>query len=247
MLVAACNNMILIKKLYRWLFYILLAIIAILAIAALAIRFILFPNIDAYKDDFAAYATQRLGQKITIGEIITSWDGVSPHFSLKNIEMFDAENRSAFHLNDAEANISWLSIPLLHPHLSKVTVHKPALTIRREANGKIFLAGIDMAGPSKPDFANWLLSQREIKIKNAEVLWLDDLRKAPPLSLKNLNLRLKNPSFNSLFGQHKFELSALANIGTELPVIANGRFVGSDVSKIDKWHGELYAEVNQAD
>lgn len=239
--------MILIKKLYRWLFYILLAIIAILAIAALAIRFILFPNIDAYKDDFAAYATQRLGQKITIGEIITSWDGVSPHFSLKNIEMFDAENRSAFHLNDAEANISWLSIPLLHPHLSKVTVHKPALTIRREANGKIFLAGIDMAGPSKPDFANWLLSQREIKIKNAEVLWLDDLRKAPPLSLKNLNLRLKNPSFNSLFGQHKFELSALANTGTELPVIANGRFVGSDVSKIDKWHGELYAEVNQAD
>lgn len=239
--------MILIKKLYRWLLYILLASIAILAIAALAIRFIIFPNIDAYKDDFAAYASQRLGQKITIGEIITGWDGVSPHFSLKNIEIFDAENRSAFHLNDAEANISWLSIPLLHPHLSKITVHKPALTIRREANGKIFLAGIDLAGPSKPDFANWLLSQREIKIKNAEVLWLDDLRKAPPLSLKNLNLKLKNPSFNSLFGQHKFELSALANTATTLPIIADGRFVGSDVSKMDNWYGEFYAEVNQAD
>lgn len=239
--------MIVIKKLYRWLLYALIAIVAIFVLAALAVRFILFPNIDVYKDDFAAYATQRLGQKITIGEIKTGWDGISPHFSLKNIDLFDTENRSAFHLNDAEANISWLSIPLLHPHLSKIRVDKPALTIRREANGKIFLAGIDLSGPSKPEFANWLLSQREIKIKNAEVIWLDDLRKAPPLSLNNLSFRIKNPSINSLFGQHTFEFSATPSIGTKLPIEASGRFVGSDVSKIKDWHGNLYAKVNQAD
>jgi len=239
--------MIVIKKLYRLLLYALILIIAIFVLAALAVRFILFPNIDLYKDDFAAYATKRLGQKITIGEIKTGWDGISPHFALKNIDLFDAENRSAFHLNDAEANISWLSIPLLHPHLSKIKVDKPALTVRREANGKIFLAGIDLSGPSKPEFANWLLSQSEIKIKNAELLWQDDLRKAPPLSLKDLNLEIKNPLFNSLFGQHTFEFSTVPSIGTQLPIEANGRFVGSDVSKIKDWHGNLYAKVNQAD
>jgi uncharacterized protein (TIGR02099 family) len=239
--------MIVIKKLYRWLLYALIAIVAIFILVTLAVRFILFPNIHVYKDDFATYATQRLGQKITIGEIKTGWDGISPYFVLKNIDLFDAENRSAFHLNDAEANISWLSIPLLHPHLSKIKVDKPALTIRREANGKIFLAGIDLSGPSKPEFANWLLSQREIKIKNAEVLWLDDLRNAPPLSLKGLNLRIRNPAFNSLFGQHTFEFSTIPSIGTKLPIEANGRFVGSDVSKIKDWHGNLYAKVNQAD
>lgn len=238
--------MILIKKLYRWLLYALIAIVAIFVLAALTVRFILFPNIDVYKDDFAAYATKSLGQKITIGEIKTGWDGISPHFALKNIDLFDAENRTAFHLNDAEANISWLSIPLLHPHLSKIKVDEPSITIRREANGKIFLAGIDLSGPSKPEFANWLLSQREIKITNAELLWQDDLRKAPLLSLKDLNLRIKNPTFNSLFGQHAFEFSAVPSIGTQLPIEANGRFVGSDVSKIKDWHGNLYAKVNQA-
>lgn len=239
--------MIVIKKIYRWLLYALIAILAIFIIAALAIRFILFPNIAEYKDDFATYASQKLGQKITIGDINTGWDDISPHFSLKNIDLFDAENRSVFHLNNAEANISWLSIPLLNPHLSNLTIIQPEVTIRREANGKIYLAGIDLSGPSKPDFANWLLTQREISIKNAQVTWLDDLRQAPPLSLKDLSLKIQNPSWKSIFGRHTFEFSALPSTGTQRPIIANGYFIGSDVSKIKEWHGELFAEANQAD
>ncbi len=239
--------MIVIKKIYRWLLYLVVSILAIFIIAALAIRFILFPNIAEYKDDFATYASQRLGQKITIGDIKTGWDGISPHFSIKDIDLFDAENRSVFHLNDAEANVSWLSIPLLHPHLAKITINQPELTIRREANGKIYLAGVDLSGPSKPEFANWLLSQREIRIRNAQVTWQDDLRQAPPLSLKNLSLKIKNPPWKSIFGQHTFEFSAIPSIGSQLPIKANGRFVGSDVSKMKEWHGDLSAEVNQAD
>lgn len=239
--------MIVIKKLYRWLLFALIAIFAIFVIAALAIRFILFPNIDQYKDDFAAYATQRLGQKITIGDIKTGWDGISPHFSLSNIDIFDAENRPAFHLNNAEANISWLSIPMLHPHLSNLTVIEPALTIRREANGKIFLAGIDMSGPSKPEFANWLLSQREINIKNAQVIWRDDLRQAPPLSLNQLNLSLQNPAWKSLFGQHQFNITAMPSAGSKQAIVVAGRFVGRDVSKIATWHGELNIALKETD
>ena len=98
--------MIVIKKIYRWLLYALIAILAIFVIAVLAVRFVLFPNINQYKNDLATYASQRLGQKITIGDIKTGWDGISPHFSLRNIDLFDAENRSAFHLNNAEANVS---------------------------------------------------------------------------------------------------------------------------------------------
>jgi uncharacterized protein (TIGR02099 family) len=239
--------MIHLKKLYRWVLYIFLSLLIIFVLAALAVRFIVFPNIDQYKDDIAAYATQRLGQKITIGDIKTGWEGVSPHFSLKNIELFDAENRVAFHLDNAEANISWLSIPLLHPHLSNLTIHQPELTIRREANGSIYLAGIDLSGPSKPDFVNLLLSQREINIRNAQVTWQDDLRKAPPLSLKQLNLTLSNPTWRSLFGQHQFELSALPSTGTNQAITAKGNFVGRDIERIKTWHGELYTQLNQTD
>lgn len=235
------------KKLSRWVLYVFLLLLFIFVLAALAVRFVVFPNIDQYKDDIASFASKKLGQKITVGDIETGWDGISPHFSLKNIDLFDAENRSAFHLNNAEANISWLSIPLLHPHLSNLVINQPEITIRRNTDGNIYLAGINLSGPSKPEFANWLLSQREVSIKNAQVVWLDDLHKAPPLSLKQLNLTLSNPTWRGLFGQHQLELTALPSVGTNQAITASGRFVGRDISKLNTWHGTLSAQLKQTD
>ena len=97
------------------------------------------PNIDTYKNDIATYASKTTGQKITIGDIKTGWDGVSPHFTLTNIDLFDAENRVALNLKNVEANVSWLSIPLLRPRLSNLVVNNPALTIRRKADGSVYL------------------------------------------------------------------------------------------------------------
>ncbi len=237
--------MLLIKKISRWVLYALFTLLLMIVLVALAIRFIVFPNIDEYKDDIATHASKTVGQKITIGSIVTGWDGISPHIALKNIDLFDAENRNALHLDNVEANISWLSLPMLQPRLSNLIVHQPALTIRRKQDGSIYLAGVNLAGESKPEFANWLLSQREVGIKNAQVIWQDDLRQAPPLSLNQLNLTLNNPIINSLFGQHRFTLSALPSTGTTQAIKASGRFIGNDVSQIKNWSGEFIAELKQ--
>ena len=236
-----------VKKITRWLLYVPLALLLIFVLAVIVIRFIVFPNIDSYKDDIAAYATKKAGQKITIGDINTSWDGISPHVVLKNIDVFDAENRAALHLDDVAANVSWLSIPLLQPRLSQLVIDKPALTVRRKTDGSIYLAGINLAGESKPDLPNWLLSQSEIRIENAQLLWLDELRKAPPLALKNLNLSLRNPAWKSLFGRHEFKFSTVPSIGTTQAITANGNFIGGDISKIATWHGSINANLKQAD
>ncbi len=237
----------LLKKISRWLIYVILLLLLIVVLAALVVRFIVFPNIDKYKQDIAAYASKTIGQKIAIGEISTGWDDVSPHVVLKNVQLFDAENRVALQLNHVESTLSWLSVPLLQPRLSSLVVHQPELTIRRNADDSIYLAGIDLAGKSKPDFANWLLRQANVNIKNASVIWQDDLRQAPPLALKQLNLRLQNPTLQSVFAQHKFALSALPSIGTKQAIVASGHFVGGDVSKINAWHGEIFAQVKAAD
>ena len=240
--------MIHLKKLTRWVLYAVTLLLIVFVLAILAVRFIIFPNIDEYKDDIAAYASKNVGQKITIGNILTSWDGISPHIGLKNIDIFDAEKRVALHLNHVEANVSWLSLPLLQPRLTKLVVNQPELTMRRKTNGDIYLAGINLAGEGKKsDFPNWLLSQAEVTIKNAQVTWHDDLRQAPPLSLKQLNLTLINPTWKSLFGQHQFDLTALPSIGTSHLIAANGRFVGRDVSQIKAWHGEFFLQLKQAD
>ena len=239
--------MLAIKKISRWAIYLLALLLALMLVALTIVRFVIYPNIDEYKDRIATEATKTLGQKVTIGSIITGWDALSPHVSLNNIDVFDAENRSALHLNKVEATLSWLSIPLLQPRLSNLIVRQPALTIRRKADGSLYLAGISLAGESKPDFMNWLLSQSEVRLENANLIWQDELREAPPLSLNKLNLTLENPAWQSLFGQHSFNLTATPSVGTAKPLSASGNFTGRDVSKIETWHGHLQLKAQETD
>ena len=239
--------MVAIKKISRWVLYALMIFLLLLALAALAIRFIIFPNIDSYKDDIAAHASKTAGQKITIGDIQTGWDGISPKFVLKNVDVFDAENRPALRLNDVSASVSWMSLALLKTRLYKLSIENPELTIRRKADGNIYLAGISMAGESKPELPNWLLSQSKIRVRNAQVIWVDELRQAPPLALKQLNLLLTNPAINSTFAKHQFEISAVPSIGSSHAIMTNGSFIGGDVSKINTWSGTVTAQLKQAD
>ncbi|WP_020168654.1 MULTISPECIES: YhdP family protein [Methylotenera] len=239
--------MIAIKKTVRWVLYVFAFLLSLIVIAALVIRFVIFPNIHQYKDDIATFASQKMGQKVLIGDIVTGWDDISPHVELLNVDVFDAENRVALHLNNVEASLSWLSVPMLQPKLTQLLIHNPALTIRRNADGSIYLAGINLAGESKPAFANWLLKQRNVIVENAQIIWQDDLRQAPELSLNQFNLTLTRPILNSLLGQHNFEISSLVSTGSAQKINVSGHFIGHDVSKAKTWHGEVITALAQTE
>jgi uncharacterized protein YhdP len=131
---------------YRTAFWLIGIVIVIFMIAALAIQFFVFPNINQYKDKIAAYATFAANQKVVIGNIKADWQGINPHLSLSNIDLYDTQNRPALQLKDTDVSFSWLSIPLLEPHLANFTIRSPELTIRRNLNGDIFVAGVSMQG-----------------------------------------------------------------------------------------------------
>ena len=235
------------RKSFRWTLYFIGLILALMAIAAIIIRFFIFPNIDDYKNDIAQFATTTVGEKITIGQIVTGWDGISPQIILKNIDLYDAQNRIALHLNQVNTSLSWLSIPMLEARFSELSIINPQLSIRRNIDDGIFVAGIDLSGKSRPESANWLLRQSAFKVENATVVWYDDFRKAPPLSLKQLNLVLKNPTLKGFFGQHQFKISALPSVGSPEKILVEGQFFGRDVSKIADWYGDIHAKVSKAD
>ncbi len=239
--------MIFIKKTSRWLLLAIAIIFTILLLAMAIVRFVVFPNIDKYKDEIATNISEKIGQKVTIGDIVTSWDGLSPKMLLRQIDIYDDENTSALHLENVKGTLSWLSIPMMHAHLSSLSVSNPKLTIKRKADGSIYVAGIALAGESKPVFANWLLSQATVNVKNAAIIWQDELRQAPPLSLTKLNLTLRNPAWRKVFGQHLFSLSAIPSVGTTLPIKVNGSFFGRDIGQLQTWHGKLNIQAQDAD
>ncbi len=234
-------------KFSRIALYLVSLCLFVMLVIALLLRFLVLPNIDRYKDKIANYVSATAGQKITIGQIQAHWDGINPHLSLRNIDVFDSDHRSALNFKHIDSNISWLSLPLFEARLNKLVIYSPELMIRRDANGKVFVAGIDMSGSSNPAAANWLLKQANVEVLNAKVIWQDDFRKAPPLSLNKLNLHLINPALQRLIGRHEFKLSATPSIGSAAPILISGHYYGRDVSKWTTWHGQIVATVKNTD
>ena len=233
-------------KLYRIALLLATIIIVIFLIAALVIQFYVFPSINQYKDKIANYATQAAHQKVVIGNIKAGWQGINPHLSLSNIDLYDTENRPALALKNTDISFSWLSIPLLEPHLANFTIRSPELTIRRNLNGDIFVAGISMQGQSKPDLPNWLLRQSQFNVLNAKIIWLDEMRGAPALSLEKLNLQVVSPPWKSFIKNHRVTLSTLVSAGTSEPIMINANVYGNDISRLSEWHGSVETKLKNA-
>ena len=233
--------------LYRLVLWIAGVILAIVLIAALTIQFWVMPNIGQYKNNIAAFAARAAGQKVTIGDIKASWHGFNPHLSISNIDIFDAENRLALQLKNTEVLISWLSLPMLEPHLAELSIHSPELTVRRLASGEIFVAGVSMNGASKPELPNWLLRQNTVTISQAKIIWLDEKRSAGAVSLDHFNLQLQSPLWRSLVKNHRFTLSTIPSIGTKDPILVDGSFNGDDISKTETWSGDVNMQLKNFD
>lgn len=231
---------------YRLAFWLVGIVVTIVLLAALAIQFFVFPNINQYKEKIATFASKTSKQKVVIGGIKADWQGINPHLSLSNIDIYDAQNRLALQLKNTEIAFSWLSIPLLEPHLAELTVHSPELTIRRITSGEIFVAGISMSGAAKPELPNWLLRQSKSEVVNAKVVWLDEMRGAPALSLNKLNLQIISPPWKSLLKNHRIVFSAVPSVGTNNPIVINGNVYGNDVSHINQWSGSMTSQLKNA-
>jgi uncharacterized protein (TIGR02099 family) len=223
-----------------------LSIIA-LTIAILSLRYFVLPNIEHYKDQIAESISQTAGRKITIGRIDASWSGMNPHLSLRQVAIYDTEDRMALTLYEVETSLSWLSVVSLEPKLASLLIQGPALSIRRETDGTLIIAGIRMGGASKPELANWILRQSRINIVDATILWQDDLRQAAPLTLNDVQLSIESPFLERLIKRHRFALKATPSAGSSHPVELRGNLYGNDVSNLQDWHGTIYGRMDGTD
>ncbi|WP_020182238.1 YhdP family protein [Methylotenera sp. 1P/1] len=236
-----------IRNIFRWAAYLVAFLSLLIILAVLVIRFFVFPNINNYKDDIATYASKTMQRKVTIGDISTGWHHLSPRVTLANIDIYDEQNRPALTLQKVDTQLSWLSIGLLDLRLSELTAYAPTLIIRRSKEGVFYLAGVNLSGRGNPDFANWLLAQSNVGVQNANITYIDELRQAPPLVLKKLNLTLSNSAWKSIFGRHEFKLDTFSSVGTKQPIKLSGYFIGRDMSNIKDWRGNVHLAVQNTD
>lgn len=214
----------------------------------LGLRYVVLPNIDSYKLEVETMATRAIGNKVSIGDIQASWSGLHPRLSLDQVVIHDKFGNAALTLPNVSATLSWLSLPTAGLRLEQLVVSKPDMDVRRDANGKLFVAGIaiDTGKTGGDKGADWVLSQREIIIRDGRVRWNDDQRAAPELPLNDVNLILRNQ-----WRHHRFSLRATPPAAFSGPLDVRAAFdhphFARKISDAAVWKGQLYADLHNTD
>jgi uncharacterized protein (TIGR02099 family) len=209
------------------------------AVVFLALRYWLLPNVERYREDIVTAISRSVGLPVKIGALSTDWQGLRPRLSIADVRVYDRDGREALVLPAVENVVAWRSLFARELRLHSFLIEGPKLSVRRDAGGELYVAGIRISGEQGDGkLADWILGQSQIVVRSAEIEWQDEARKAPPLKLTALNFRLENDG-----DEHSAGLSARPprELGPGLEVRA--RLAGASVRQLKNWSGRVYAEL----
>ena len=208
----------------------------------LALRYVVLPKVGDYQAEIEQAATQAVGRPIRIGRIEARWQGIDPDLVLEDVQVLDSQGGAAFSLSRVESVLSWESLWRLRPTLALLAFDGPVLHVRRAADGRISVAGMETEGDSDPAFAQWVLEQKHIRIRDATIVWEDRLRQAPPLVLEDLQFGLDNRG-----RRHRFGISAAPPAALAARLDIRGEVYGDLGEALDNLAGRLFIELDYAD
>lgn len=242
------------RKLLHVLFWLLLSVYLVAAGVLVVVRYAVLPQVDEFRPAIERVASRALGAQVEIGHVSADWRGLNARLALSGVRI-QGEDGEVLSLPQAQAVMSWRSLIHWEPLFLYLEVQGLDLSVRRDAQGRILLAGPQGQAASDDPAAServlrWLGKQREWVVRDAVVRWRDELHDpdAPELLLSAVQARFLNR-----FAHHAFGLSA------RLPASATGE-AGSlnlrgefdrrwfeALSNQPSWDARLYAAVTGVD
>jgi uncharacterized protein YhdP len=133
-------------------------------------------------------------------------------------------------------------------NFEQLYIENPAVEVRRDAAGKLHVAGLSMATDTTGEGrgADWFFGQREFVIRGGTVRWTDESRGAPPLLLSDVQFIARNGARS-----HTMRLDATPPAGWGERFMLLGAFRQPLLSvRTGNWHswdGVAYAELPRID
>ncbi|MEO7114301.1 MAG: YhdP family protein [Caldimonas sp.] len=233
----------------RAVLWLLFAMWAVLLAVWLSLHWLILPHIEEWRGAIETRASLMLGAPVKIGAISAQSSRWVPSLELSDVRILDAEQRVALTLPRVFAALSARSVLALEPRFAQLLVDGASLDIRRDKNGRIRVAGLDVdSGSSAQDddaAADWFFRQREFVIRAGTLRWIDEARDAPPLVLSNVELIVRNG-----LRAHDLRLDATPPEGWGERFSVRGRFTQALFDKAGdwrRWSGHVYADLPRVD
>lgn len=224
----------------RWAGWALIATYFLAVGGMLALRFWVLPGVAAYKTEIAAAVSRAVGERVELGGVEAEWFGLHPRLELTDVRIFDRRGDEALALPYVGVTIAWRSLVAGELRFRSIVLDRPDLSIRRDPQGRLFVAGLELASSGAPD--DWLLKQGEIVIRDGTVEWSDEQRRAVPIRLERVDFLLRNEGRH-----HRFAIRAAPPSGFASSIDLRGDLIGRTLSELREWNGRVYAGFDYVD
>ncbi len=237
----------------RLLFWLLLGLWGLTLVLWLGLHWWILPRLDDWRPQLQAQASRALGHPVQIGQIQVQSSGWVPAFTLHEVVLRDARGREALRLPRVSAALSARSLLGLKLRFEQLLIEGARLEVRRDAQGRWHVAGLDMdqaqseaaASLEGSAAADWLFEQQEFVVRGATLRWVDEQRGAAPLQLSDVVLVMRNPG-----RRHEFRLDATPPVEWgqrfSLRVLARSPVLAR-AGDWRRWKGSVYADLPQVD
>ena len=239
------------SRLFLWC---VLAVWLLIAVAWATLQLWIVPRIGDFRPALEMRASAALGVPVRIGRLTARPDGLIPAFELQDVSLLDPKGREALRLPLVLVSLTPRS--LTNGGFEQLFVDRPVLDVRRLADGRIEVAGLDFARPNGGDSGalDWIFSQREFVVQGGTVRWIDEslltaaARGAapPPLALQRLDLVMRNSARS-----HALRVDATPPVEWGARFTVAGRFRQPLLSlrsgEWQSWAGQLFADFSHVD
>jgi len=230
----------------RWLLGLLIAAWLLLALSVVVLHAWIVPRIGDFRGALEAQASKAIGVPVRIGSITARPEGLFPAFELRDVVLQDADKREALRLVRVVASVSPRSLWRLN--FEQLYIEGPQLDVRRDAQGKLHVAGLHMATDTTGETraADWFFAQRELVIEGGTVRWTDEQRQAEPLLLTDVRFVARNGG-----RRHGLRLDATPPAGWGQRFTLRGQFrqplLSVRTGRWQTWDGQIYADLPYID
>jgi uncharacterized protein (TIGR02099 family) len=230
----------------QWILWLLVSAWLVLALLWGALHGWIVPRIGELRPDLEIEVARVLGVPVRIGSVTAKSDGLIPSFELSDVVLLDAKGREALRLPHVIAALTPRS--LWNLGFEQLVIDRPELDIRRSADGRIHVAGLDFSKADSGDSraADWFFGQTEVLVRRGTVRWTDELRAAPPLALRDVDFTMRNST-----RRHALRLDATPPPDWGDRFTLRGQFRQPLLSRHralwQEWTGQLFADFERVD
>jgi uncharacterized protein (TIGR02099 family) len=230
----------------KWSLWLLAAAWLLLLLAWGALHAWIVPRIGEWRPELEMQASKALGVPVRIGSVSAAREGLVPSLQLESVVLLDAGGREALRLPRVVAALSPRS--LWNLGFDQLYVEGPVLDVRRSADGRVTVAGLDLSRGGQGDGggADWFFSQGEFVIRGGTVRWTDELRGAPELQLSGVDLVVRNTA-----RRHALRVDATPppEWGDRFTVMGVFRqpLLSTRAGQWREWTGQLHADFRRVD